>query len=262
MTESGICNLSIVPIRAEASDKSEMLSQLLFGDCFEVLEKTEKWVRIRTYYEKYEGWIDHKQYAMVEETDLYQYQKALTLNLAVSHPVTKVSSGEVIHLVAGSSIPSTFRDKTFSINQETYAFTDEPVFCTNTDFSSMVESLARFYLQAPYLWGGRTLFGIDCSGFSQIVYKMLGLQLDRDAWQQAEQGSVVNFLQEVKPGDLAFFDNEAGRIVHVGIMLNENNIIHASGRVKIDPIDDQGIYSLDLKKHTHKLRIIKRYTGN
>jgi gamma-D-glutamyl-L-lysine dipeptidyl-peptidase len=261
MTEFGICNLSIVPIRSEATDRSEMLSQLLFGDCFEVLEKTEKWIRMRTYYDNYEGWIDRKQYAVIEETDLKQYQNSMTLSFNIAHPIKKLSTGEVIYLAAGSSIPRNIEDGTFSINDERYAFIDQPLFCSETDFTNEVGSLAKLFLQAPYLWGGRTLFGIDCSGFSQIVYKMLGIQINRDAWQQAEQGAVVNFLQEVKPGDLAFFDNDEGRIVHVGIMLDENTIIHASGRVKIDPIDDQGIYSLDLKKHTHKLRIIKRYTN-
>lgn len=260
MTEFGICNLSIVPIRSEASDRSEILSQLLFGDCFEVLEKREKWVRICTYYDNYEGWIDRKQYAEIEEVSVKHYQDSLTLNFKIAHPIKKISTGEVIYVAAGSSIPPDIKDGKFLINEESYVFIEQPAFCGKTDFTSEVASIAKLFLQAPYLWGGRTLFGIDCSGFSQIVYKMLGIQINRDAWQQAEQGAVVNFLQEVKPGDLAFFDNDEGKIVHVGIMLDENRIIHASGRVKIDPIDDQGIYSLDLKKHTHKLRIIKRYT--
>ena len=118
---------------------------------------------------------------------------------------------------------------------------------------------ALFFQNAPYLWGGRTLFGIDCSGFSQIVFKLNGIKLNRDAWQQAEQGAVVDFLPEAKSGDLAFFDNAEGRIIHVGIMLGTNKIIHASGKVRVDTIDNQGIYNAEMGRYTHKLRIIKRF---
>ena len=123
-----------------------------------------------------------------------------------------------------------------------------------------IPELAYFFLNAPYLWGGKTLFGIDCSGFTQAVLKLVGIPIKRDAAQQAEQGETVNFLPEVKTGDLAFFDNSEGRIIHVGIMLSSNQIIHASGRVKIDSIDDQGIYSAELGRYSHHLRIIKRFS--
>jgi len=236
-----------------------MLSQLLFGECFEVLEKTEKWVKIRSHYDKYEGWIDSKQYQGLTEDEYSGCISPKVLNCGVDYKLIKQSTKEILHLPAGSSIPAKSGSADFKIGEESYSFLDEPNFNNTVDFGESIEKYASFFLQAPYLWGGRTLFGIDCSGFTQIVFKMLNIQINRDAWQQAEQGTVVDFLQEVKPGDLAFFDNDEGRIVHVGIMLNENQIIHASGRVKVDPIDDQGIYSLDLKKHTHKLRIIKRY---
>jgi cell wall-associated NlpC family hydrolase len=146
----------------------------------------------------------------------------------------------------------------FFLGTEEYELNSDEIIQQPADFESSIAEYAKFFLNAPYLWGGKTLFGIDCSGFTQVVFKMLGKNLKRDAWQQAEQGEIVNFLQEAKAGDLAFFDNAEGHVIHVGIMLNEQQIIHASGRVKIDPIDGQGIYSLDLKKHTHKLRIIKR----
>lgn len=131
---------------------------------------------------------------------------------------------------------------------------------TTEDFTTEnVRAAALRYLETPYLWGGRTRCGIDCSGFSQAVYQSMGIALPRDAWQQAEQGEVVGFLQEAVCGDLAFFDNEEGRITHVGVMLNAAEVIHASGKVRIDPIDNQGIINGDTGVRTHRLRVIKRY---
>lgn len=257
-SQFGICHLSLVPVRAEASDKSEILSYILFGDCFEILERNEKWVLILTAYDKYAGWIDNKQYIEITSMQYEDYsENCQVLGPKVYQPLVKESSGELLYLVAGSTIPA-MSGNCFHLNREEFRFAAAPVLAAGGDFSDHISSYATFFLHAPYLWGGRSVFGIDCSGFSQIVFKMLGIKLKRDAWQQAEQGKTVNFLQESKAGDLAFFDNEEGRITHVGIMLNDNEIIHASGRVKIDPVDDQGIYSLDLKRHSHKLRIIKR----
>ncbi len=253
----GVCNLSIVPLRAAASDKSEILSQLLFGDCFEILELTDKWVRIKTCQEAYEGWIDIKQFTPIKNCLLKAKSQGSILGLKAFHETVKLSSGEKLHLVAGSSIPEMTNNR-FFLGTEEYQLNSDDVINQPLNFYSTVINYAKFFLSAPYLWGGKTLFGIDCSGFTQVVFKMLGKNLKRDAWQQAEQGEMVNFLQEAKAGDLAFFDNAEGHVIHVGIMLDDQRIIHASGRVKIDPIDGQGIYSSDLKRHTHKLRIIKR----
>jgi len=253
----GVCNLSIIPLRAQPADKSEIVSQLLFGDCFEIMELTEKWVNIKTCFDNYQGWIDSKQFINTKDCLICPEDKGCILGLRPYHEVVRISTGEKLHLLAGSSIPRLLNEK-FFLGIEEYQLRSDCMVSEDSDFQSSVVEYSRFFLNAPYLWGGRSLFGIDCSGFTQVVFKMLGKNLKRDASQQAEQGQVVNFLQEAKAGDLAFFDNEEGRVIHVGIMLDDQNIIHASGRVKIDPIDGQGIYSLDLKRHTHKLRIIKR----
>ncbi|WP_051189777.1 C40 family peptidase [Daejeonella oryzae] len=256
----GVCNLSLIPLRAAASDKSEMISQLLFGDNFEVLEMTEKWTRIITSYDQYEGWIDSKQFV---ETDLASFN-ALNylqniLRPFVYHPVKNIKANEVLNLVAGSNLPA-YNDGVFVINATKYSIGKEAVIHPVLDtFKDEIENVAKLYLHTPYLWGGRSVFGIDCSGFTQMVFKQFGIRIQRDAWQQALQGFPVDFLQETKPGDLAFFDNEEGRIIHVGIMLDNEHIIHASGRVKIDKIDTTGIYSEELKRYTHQLRIIKRF---
>jgi hypothetical protein len=250
--EYGISKIAIIPIRAEGSERSEMVSQLLFGETYAVTEWQDKWVKIITSFDDYEGWISRIQFTALSVEDYQKLQQApsvLTTQLVT--PVTKQKDSSIVYLPAGSILP--FLDNgNCMINGEEFAVSD--LSKANNDLMAT----AKGYLNSPYFWGGRTHFGIDCSGFVQTVYKQHGINLKRDASQQAEQGVVVDFLQSATAGDLAFFDNDEGRIVHVGIMLNNEQIIHASGRVKIDTIDDQGIYSQEFRKHTHKLRIIKR----
>ena len=259
MQKFGVCNLSIIPVRAEASDKSEILSQLLFGDHLEIIEAQEKWVYIRTVYDDYEGWVDPKQLLPLNE-DQFGMSKDLVnvLGLDVFHPVINETTGQTLYLVAGSSIPD-LQNNTFKLGAQLYRVQGEIRTPTSANFHERIIDAAKFYLNAPYLWGGKSLFGIDCSGLTQVVLKQFGIKCRRDAWQQAEQGEMVAFLPEALPGDLAFFDNDEGRIVHVGIMIDHSTIIHASGRVRIDSIDDQGIYNAEMKRYTHKLRIIKRF---
>lgn len=254
----GVCNLSLVPLRTEPSDKSEMSSQLLFGDHFTIVEKTDNWVRILTAYDDYEGWIDLKQYEEIEQGAFVAlHDMNSILGLSVSHSITITSSNETLNLLAGSHIPNTL-DSFFYLRDTRYKIVGGMVKPSKDNFKRGVSSAAMFYLNTPYLWGGRSVFGIDCSGFTQMVFRQFGIRLKRDARQQAEQGHLVGFLQESLAGDLAFFDNDEGRISHVGIMLDSERIIHASGKVRIDPIDNQGIYNKELKRYTHKLRIVKR----
>lgn len=249
----GISTLSIIPLRAEARESSEMVSQLLFGETYEITEWQEKWVKIITAYDSYEGWISRVQVIVLNNEDYLTLQEDPAI-LTVQ-PVTlanKQSDNSLLYIAAGSSLPF-YENGSSWINNEVFGINDVG------EITPDLITTAKSYLNTPYLWGGRTHFGIDCSGFAQTVFKQHGITIKRDASQQAEQGSVVDFLPAAQAGDLAFFDNEDGRIVHVGIMLNNEQIIHASGKVKIDRIDGQGIYSAELNKHTHKLRIIKRY---
>ena len=255
----GVCNLSLVPLRTEPSDRSEMCSQLLFGDHFILIEITEKWSRIITAFDEYEGWIDNKQYTLVSQIAFDGLNNINSiLGAEVFQKVSKSNSNSILKLLAGSTIPHAV-DGFFYLGETRYKLEGTSIDPNKSEFRSGIKETAMFYLDAPYLWGGRSLFGIDCSGFTQMVFKQFGIRLKRDAWQQAEQGTILGFLQESRAGDLAFFDNEDGRITHVGIMLNNQQIIHASGRVRIDSIDTQGIYNTELNKYTHKLRIVKRF---
>jgi gamma-D-glutamyl-L-lysine dipeptidyl-peptidase len=251
----GICTLSLVPVRSEASHKSEMSTQLLFGDHFQILERQGDWIRLCTAYDDYEGWVDFRQVLEISK-DIYstiEYSTILGLQLGEARV-----GDEVMHLVPGSTLPF-YNEGVCSVKGTKYKITGLVNNVTQDNLAEDIVRVSRFYLNTPYLWGGKSPFGIDCSGFCQMVFKQFGIRLKRDAWQQVLQGEPVSFLQEAMPGDLAFFDNEEGRIIHVGIMLNNQTIIHASGRVKIDKIDNQGIYSDELSRYTHKLRIIKRY---
>lgn len=255
----GICNLALVPLRTDPSDRSEMSSQLLFGDSFVILEVGEKWTRVVTSYDDYEGWIDNKQYVVISDIDHAGLSNLNTiLGLSAIHDVLKTDTSEVLSLLAGTIIPQTV-DNYFYLGETRYKLEGQVRHPNINEFRSSVTDAAMFFMNAPYLWGGRSVFGIDCSGFTQMVFRQFGIRLKRDAWQQAEQGELLGFIQEARAGDLAFFDNEEGRITHVGIMLDNNRIIHASGKVRIDTIDTQGIFNKEQNKYTHKLRIVKRF---
>jgi hypothetical protein len=264
----GICNLSIVPCRKEPSDKSEMVTQLLFGEHFEVLEEKKSWILIRIAYDGYECWIDQKQFYPLSEKSIAGIKDTTTalttdlVQLASPHPSPKERGQQHIPIVLGSSLPK-YKEKCFFLGKEKYSFDETVIFpFAKKKVLHNGEDLgraARWYLNTPYLWGGRSPFGIDCSGFTQIVFKINGIKLKRDAGQQAEQGQIISFIEEAQVGDLAFFDNEDGKIVHVGIILGNEKIIHASGKVRIDKLDHHGIYNEEIKKYSHRLRVVKHF---
>lgn len=244
----GVCNLGIVPIRLEPTDTSEMVTQALYGDFFKVLEQRKKWSRIRFAYDKYEGWIDNKQYVEIEED---QYNRLANSDICISKDLVQFVSD-----INNSLYPIPLGSDLNCLNLLEQKFEGNKI-TAKSDKSNIIDT-SFLYLNTPYLWGGKSPFGIDCSGFTQMVYKLNGYQLLRDASQQATQGAALSFIEESEPGDLAFFDNADGNIIHVGIIMKDNYIIHAHGKVRIDRLDHSGIYNVDKKTHTHRLRVIKK----
>ena len=252
----GICNLSVIPLRAEPSDKSEMVSQILFGETFEILEKKNQWLYVKTHADEYAGWMDEKQMRSLSTTQLKQIQQAPQTCLLDITATAFGNSGSVL-LVIGSSLPL-YAENKFKIGEEEFQTEGDTIHTGKVDLHQRIPFHAVKFAGMPYLWGGRSLFGLDCSGFTNVVFKLAGIKLRRDAWQQSEQGILVSFIDETRPGDLAFFHNEENKITHVGIILEGKKVIHASGKVRIDTIDHYGIYNEEQKRYTHQLRLIKR----
>ena len=249
----GVCNLAMIPLRAEASDKSEIVSQVLFGEHFEILEQHKQWSHIKMQYDQYEGWVDSKQFQPISESSFKQLSSdAIILNADLIEYVI-APSNLLIPIPLGASLSFLNHPE---INSNNFNFEGTKI--SGLKPRNKIINSAFMYLNAPYLWGGKTPFGIDCSGFTQMVYKLNGYKLLRDASQQATQGEALSFIEESEPGDLAFFDNDEGNIIHVGIIMENNYIIHASGKVRIDRLDHLGIYNAEINKHTHKLRVIKK----
>jgi hypothetical protein len=234
-----------------------MVTQLLFGECFTILETTEKWSRIRIAFDAYECWIDHKQFLPVKINFYNTLQVAAPVYSAELVHFLITADQNALPILLGSTLPA-YKDNTCQIEEQHWGYEGQTVSPdTKTERSRLIET-ALLYLGAPYLWGGRSPFGIDCSGFTQMVFKLNGKNILRDAWQQAEQGQLLSFPEEAEAGDLAFFDNSEGKIIHTGIILSSNRIIHASGKVRIDRFDHQGIFNAETGKYSHNLRMLRK----
>ena len=255
----GISGLSIIPVRKEPSERSEMITQILFGELFEIHEQFFGWRRVTLEYDGYQGWIDQKMITPLSERT---YRRIKARPLAVSTDILSlVPAGpeQNMMIVAGSSLPFWRPYKhEFSIGSEVYKMGGKFRYKQPACIRTFMIQQALMFFNAPYLWGGRSPFGIDCSGFSQIIYKMAGIRLPRDAGEQVFLGTALSFVEETRPGDLAFFDDDEGKIVHVGILWEKNKIIHASGKVRIDNVDQFGIFNMDTKRYTHQMRVMKR----
>ncbi len=247
------CTTPVAHLRKEAAHRSEMVSQLLFGEFAVAIEETKDFVQVKCLYDNYEGWVQRSQLVAIDEATT---QTKISF---VDEWTGEVLINDKLQLVPfGSSL--FYKSDTYQLGSYTIAPDANDFLPGNISFGDdAFYRLVTLFENTTYLWGGKSVFGIDCSGFAQQVFKAMGIWLPRDAYQQAEHGELVDFLQAAKCGDLAFFDNEEGKITHVGILLNNESIIHASGKVREDKIDSAGIISSTTGERTHKLRVIKRY---
>ena len=235
-------------MRSESSHQSELISQLLYGDCFKVISKKAEWLQITTLIDQYTGWIDHKQTQLITEEKAKEIsfkKNSYSINLV---NYIETSKNMLTSLILGSNVSGA----------EVLGHEFNGPITKGKKPKSDLFRIASLYLNSPYLWGGKTPLGIDCSGLTQMIYRINGYNIPRDAAQQVKVGETLSFIEESEAGDLAFFDDEEGKIIHVGLLLQNNNILHAHGEVRIDRIDQTGIYNVNYKKHSHKLRLIKK----
>lgn len=250
-----ISPFSAIPVRKLPEEQSALETQILFGEVFFVLEQIKGWCRVQLEFDGYEGWVDEKY--VIPSSDLEIERWNNSPGMLVNTPFIKLirepyKSAQLIS--AGSRIYFNGEDRnSFTVGRREYYLQS-----ALSDRKPDLEEVAKGFLNTPYLWGGRTFFGIDCSGLTQVVFKIMGHNLPRNASQQMECGRIISFVEEARAGDLAFFDNEEGEIVHVGICLGHGRILHASGEVRMDHLDHQGIFCSEKRKYTHHLRILKR----
>lgn len=228
-----------------------MITQILFGEYVEILDDEGKWLYIKTLYDNYEGWIDKKCIditAKITETEYIVSHAGLSaINLA---------SGAKTVLAIGSSLPLP-KGNIIALGQDQFELNDIEKFIKPGPSNKLKDAIDEV-LGLPYLWGGRSGFGFDCSGLVQYLCRICGTNLSRDASEQSAEGKTLSFINEAEAGDLAFFDDTDGMIHHVGMILGNGKIIHASGTVRIDKIDQQGIFNEKTGTYSHKLRVLKR----
>ncbi len=252
--EYAICTVAAAAVRKEPSHRTEMTNQLLFGETMKILETKDEWFHVKSLYDNYDGWLTHH---LVDEIERKLAREPL--QFVCSDMLNSIQfSDQVINVPMGSALTA-FEKDTGSLWDGQYSFDGNYRSFEQPSNKEDLIATAKAWINTPYLWGGKTFMGVDCSGFVQTVFKTNGIRLSRDAWQQAKEGEAVEELAVARPGDVAFFNNTDGQITHVGILLNSKEIIHASGKVRIDKIDDEGITNAKTSKKTHQLHSMKRF---
>ncbi|TVR42605.1 MAG: hypothetical protein EA394_03085 [Bacteroidia bacterium] len=256
--ETGICLISAAAVRLEAHHKSEMVSQLLFGERFHVIESGNEWLYIESLEDVYRGWIWRPQVEILDKKNKMLLQAYNSYVITESFSRMSMASGERSFMVGAGSTMYGAPGQGFTLFGKTFMFEGEYKYFPKVSSGEDLAKLATIFLHTPYLWGGRSVFGIDCSGLVQIVCKIAGIAMPRDASVQATKGKTIHLIHEAKAGDLCFFASEEKEISHTGVLLDNEQIIHAYGRVRIDNIDHHGIFNTDTRKYSHTLRLIRR----
>jgi gamma-D-glutamyl-L-lysine dipeptidyl-peptidase len=259
-TYFGICRQAYIPMRAEPSEKSEQISQVLFGELFTLLESdnTSNFSFINLEFDGYTGWINTKTITYLDKNDFEKYKNKKQFTSKQAYTFLENKSYGLSGLLIGAGSTFYEGEDQIGILKQEFKVPEHFFDTIIPDLRSEIQHSAKQMISIPYLWGGRSSFGFDCSGFVQNLYKQIGIAIPRDTKDQIAKGDTINFFHEARTGDLAFFDNDESVIIHVGLILEGNRIIHASGSVKIDKLDHQGIYSEEHGKYSHKLRLIKK----
>jgi gamma-D-glutamyl-L-lysine dipeptidyl-peptidase len=256
MAVYAVCKVPVAPLRAEAAHKSEMVSQILLAEAGLILDEAKDFIKLQGVHDGYEGWCQRSQLAVIDNWTKEPASQLYTAGWVNAISINNIPAQAPMGVPVLNEVNAQELSAVLKIN---YGDTATWNAAGAQPEAAAIRKRAEPFLNTPYLWGGRSVFGIDCSGFTQMVFRFFNIPLLRDAYLQATQGEVVGFLQEARCGDLAFFDNAEGRITHVGILLNDHEIIHSSGNVRIDKIDNAGIINAETGARTHQLRIIKRY---
>ena len=252
-----VCLLSVVPMRKEPTHRSEMVSQLLFGEYVDTREEKDDFTCVTCIYDGYPGWVQSSQLKAISSEQTLTplgFINSYTTEVVVNGKARRVPFAAPVYRPSGANTSLIMANQKIAYSEESFWKAG-----ANSFSKEMLETIVQVFLDTPYLWGGKSVFGIDCSGFVQQTFKLFGVMLLRDAYLQAEQGAPVSSIEEAQLGDLAFFKNDSERVVHVGIVLEEGAIAHASGKVRIDKIDADGIINGETGKRTHSLHSIRRF---
>lgn len=265
---------SIVPVRSNPAEDAEQLTQMLFAETCDIIAEKCRWKQVKLHLDGQQGWVDAKMVSPLSEDEYKVLEASADSAAIVRLPMTYAVSGnngQTLPLTAGTRLPA-YNNGTFSMLGVTFRIDQQAVALTPLPLNAdELMNAVRFFLNTPYLWGGKNALGMDCSGFSQVVMSLFGVKLPRNASEQAREGQEVPSLQEAVAGDLVFFNHadlnpEQTNISHVGILLNSSRVVHCSGRVKVEKIDDNGIFSVEIRdfqhpdgQYTHHLASVRRY---